>query len=126
MGGFFEQVGGIVACESLSCRFHEKVAQDDLLRPMFPKELTATTSHLALFLAEALGGPKTYRMTRGKQSLICRHAHLPIGPAAGERWLTLMSESMDEEAIVDPARTWLTEFFQATIPTLSDPFLGFY
>jgi len=122
----FEQIGGMETCRRISARFHEKVAADGLLRELFPRDMAATEVWLALFIAEQLGGPADYKAKRGKQSLICRHAHIRIGSAETGRWLELMYASIDEIGIQDPARQWLRDYFGKTAPTLMDPFIELY
>ncbi len=122
----YEKIGGMEACRWISERFHDRIAGDPVLRAIFPKDLARTTEHLALFLAERLGGPADYTATRGKQSLICRHAHLRIGPAEVERWLGHMFATMEEVGLSETARQLLRDYFTKTAPTLSDPFHTFY
>lgn len=122
----YEEIGGMQTCQNLSERFHDRIADDPVLRPMFPKDLGPITDHLALFLAERLGGPSSYTARRGKQSLVCRHAHLPIGAEEGERWLGHMDASMEEISLPEAAQQLLHTYFTETAATLADPFLLYY
>lgn len=122
----YGQIGGMPACRRLSESFHDRIAGDPVLRPMFPKDLEATTGHFGLFLAQTLGGPPDYAAKRGKNSLVCRHAHVPIGADHAERWLAHMSAAMEEEGIPKSARQLLDDYFRETAATLSDPFLPYY
>lgn len=122
----YEKIGGIEICRRLSILFHDRVAGDPVLRQVFPKNLAPTTEWLALFLAERLGGPADYTARRGKNSLLCRHAHVPIGSAEGEQWLSHMSAAMDEAGLPESVRLQLSAYFRQTADTLSDPFLFLY
>ncbi|MCX6360555.1 MAG: ankyrin repeat domain-containing protein [Armatimonadetes bacterium] len=122
----FEQIGGMEACRRLSAAFHDRVAGDPILAPMFPKDLARATEHLALYLAEKLGGPDDYTARRGKQSLRCRHAHLPIGSPEAHAWLDLMFASVDAIGISEPARQALHDFFIGAATGLSDPLRDLY
>ena len=93
----YETIGGMQTCRRISELFHARIAQDPVLRDVFPKNLVPTTEWLALFLAERFGGPAEYRAKRGKQSLRCRHAHIQIGSAEAERWLGHMFATIDDE-----------------------------
>ena len=117
----YDDIGGIESFRRLSDLFHSRIDSDPVLKEMFPKNLTALTERLALFLAEQTGGPKLYTTARGKNSLHCRHAHLQIGPQEVEAWLTQMFAAMDEVGIIDPARPLLREYFEKTANSLSDP-----
>lgn len=126
LGTLYEKIGGMQTCRRLSERFHNRIAGDPVLRSIFPKNLTRTTEYLALFLAEKLGGPADYSARRGKQSLRCRHAHVPIGSEEAERWLGHMFATMEEVGLDERARQLLRDYFTETAATLSDPFLPLY
>src|SRR5438067_13848088 len=103
----YEAIGGIEAFRRISKRFHHKVEGDPALRGFFPKNMAALEERLALFLAERTGGPSGYTIARGKTSLFCRHAHLPIGTVQAEIWLEHMSASLEEEGVDKEASTQL-------------------
>ena len=124
--GLYDVVGGLEACRQLSHLFHERVAKDELLSKIFPKNMPALSEHFALFLSERLGGPATYTAKRGKQSLICRHAHLSISTDEAARWLAHMSSAINEAGISQTESETLRAFFAETAATLTDPFLPFY
>src|SRR5215472_15585259 len=79
LAGLYEAIGGIEAFRRISQRFHRKVEEDPALRGVFPRNMNALEERLALYLAELTGGPPGYSAARGKTSLFCRHAHVPIG-----------------------------------------------
>ena len=124
--GLHDVIGGIEACRHLSHLFHERVAKDEVLSKRFPKNMPALSEHFALFLGERLGGPATYTAKRGKQSLICRHAHLSISTDEADRWLGHMSSAINEAGIGQVEGETLRAFFAETAATLTDPFLPFY
>ncbi|NDH65882.1 MAG: globin, partial [Microbacteriaceae bacterium] len=87
-GNFFEQIGGSATFKKLVERFYEGVAQDDVLRPMYPEEdLGPAAERLRLFLEQYWGGPSTYQELRGHPRLRMRHNPFKINPLARERWL---------------------------------------
>ncbi len=122
----FDLIGGTEGCAALAQAFHSRVEQDNLLRSVFPKNLRTLDQRFALFLGERFGGPTEYRATRGKTSLVCRHAHVAIGTKEAERWLSLMSASLDELAVPEPAISRLRTYFADTAKTLTDPFYPYY
>jgi hemoglobin len=122
----YAEIGGISTCRRLSERFHERVAADPMLKPLFPRDMTRVAEHLALFLGQALGGPADYTSARGKQSLICRHAHLAIGTPESERWQAHMRAAMEDIGLGEHARRLLRDYFHETAATLTDPLLPLY
>ena len=126
LGDIFKQIGGQETCRRLSHAFLERVGQDDELLKIFPKNLSTLSEHFALFVSERLGGPAAYTAKRGKQSLVCRHAHLSISTDESERWLGHMFAAIDDVGIKDPANAILRQYFIDTAKTLTDPFLPLY
>jgi hemoglobin len=90
----YERWGGEAFFITLVDRFYEGVATDPLLRPMYPEDLTESRAHLALFLMQYWGGPRTYSDTRGHPRLRMRHAPFAIGRAESEAWLRHMTDAV--------------------------------
>lgn len=78
--------------------FYQKVAGDDLLRPMYPPgDLIEAEERLADFLVGRFGGPDVYVRRRGHPRLRMRHAPFPVDRAARDRWMEMMSAALEEE-----------------------------
>lgn len=93
---FYEAVGGREVFERLVDRFYEGVADDPLLRPMYPEEdLGPAKERLTMFLVQYWGGPKEYGECRGHPRLRIRHAVFPVSPAARDAWLRHMRTAVD-------------------------------
>src|SRR5258708_5807698 len=107
LAGVCEAVGGIDAFRRISKRFHHKIEQNPALRGFFPKDMAALEERLALYLREGTGGVPDYTLVRGKTSLFCRHAHLPIGTVQAELWLDHMTASLAEEGVGKETSTQL-------------------
>ncbi len=56
----FEWLGGMPALDRLTSRFYERVKDDPILAPIFAKMGGDHPHHVAVFLAEVLGGPAGY------------------------------------------------------------------
>ncbi len=104
--------------ERLVAGFYRRVGEDDLLGPMYRESLAASGEGMADargrlrdFLVQRFGGPGRYSQARGHPRLRGRHAGFPIDPAAAQRWVTLMNESMEEAAIGAEAQGPLRKFF---------------
>jgi hemoglobin len=85
--------------ERLVGRFYVGVAEDPVLRAVYPEQDLAGARHrLTLFLAQYWGGPRTYDAERGHPRLRMRHAPFAIGPAERDAWLIRMREAIAAEA----------------------------
>ncbi len=94
---FFEAVGGEATFRRLVHRFYEGVAQDPVLRPMYPEEdLGPAEERLALFLMQYWGGPRTYSDRRGHPRLRMRHVPFRVDRQAHDAWLAHMRVALDE------------------------------
>lgn len=79
-------------------RFYAGVTRDEVLRPMYPADLTGPRSRLALFLIQYWGGPTTYSDRRGHPRLRMRHMPFRVDEAARDAWLEHMLSALDETA----------------------------
>lgn len=94
----YELFGGAPFFDSLVRAFYERVAQDPILRPMYPPgDLAPAQRRLRMFLEQYWGGPTTYDEERGHPRLRMRHASFPIDATARDRWLTMMHEALAEQ-----------------------------
>ena len=93
---FYEAVGGEETFRRLVRRFYQGVADDPLLRPLYPEEdLGPAEERLRLFLMQYWGGPRTYSMRRGHPRLRMRHAPYAVTLDMRDRWLRHMMAAMD-------------------------------
>ena len=90
MDTLFVRVGGDQFFVDLVDRFYVGVAGDPLLRPLYTDDLAESSRHLALFLMQYWGGPRTYGEERGHPRLRMRHAPFVIGPGERDAWLRHM------------------------------------
>ena len=94
---FYQAVGGEETFTRLVHRFYQGVAEDPLLRPVYPaKDLGPAEEHLRLFLMQYWGGPRTYDELRGHPRLRMRHVRFAIGEAERDAWLHHMRVALDE------------------------------
>lgn len=92
---FYDAVGGDETFRRLVHRFYEGVAEDPLLRPLYPEEdLTGAEDRLRGFLIQYWGGPNTYSQERGHPRLRMRHNPFVIGEAEREAWLKHMHDAV--------------------------------
>lgn len=81
--------------------FYDKIAVDELLRPMFPIDMNFGREFQYLFLKQVFGGPSEYQERRGHPMLRKRHMPFRIGWEERNRWIELMFLSLDEVGITN-------------------------
>lgn len=112
---FYDVVGGARTFRRIVARFYALVAEDEILRPMYPEEdLGPAEERLTLFLMQYWGGPTTYSDSRGHPRLRMRHAPFAIGPAERDAWLRAMRVAVDEAGLPEPLRLQLWGYLEST------------
>ena len=112
-GTFYDEIGGAETFRKIVHEFYLRVAEDPVLRPMYPEEdLGPAEDRLRMFLEQYWGGPTTYSEQRGHPRLRMRHVPYRVDRAAHDAWLgnmlaavdTIDSRTLDDahrEALVD-------------------------
>ena len=108
----FEVAGGLDYFVRLVDRFYDRVATDDLLRVLYPEDLTEARRHTALFLAQYWGGPTIYNEERGHPRLRMRHAPFVIGQPERDAWLAHMLASVADEPVHPQVEEMFIEYFE--------------
>ncbi len=91
--------------------FYRRVAEDDVLRPMYPEgDLAGAEQRLRDFLVFRFGGSTKYVDERGHPRLRMRHAPFPIDQRARDRWMQLMADAIEECDVPADVAAWLNEF----------------
>ncbi|MDX6291907.1 MAG: hemoglobin [Kribbellaceae bacterium] len=94
---FYDVVGGADTFHRLVAAFYRRVAEDPILRPLYPEQdLGPAEIRFRMFLEQYWGGPKTYSEQRGHPRLRMRHGPFAVTPTARDRWLELMRAALDE------------------------------
>lgn len=104
-----EALGGEERLAKLVNIFYTKVANDPLLAPIFPDDLTETKRKQQQFLTQFLGGPALYTEEHGHPMLRARHMPFPITANHAKAWLQCMNEAMDEIELEGSIRDYLVE-----------------
>ncbi|MGW9351368.1 globin [Nocardiopsis flavescens] len=108
---FYEAVGGEETFTRLVRRFYEGVAEDPLLRPMYPEEdLGPAEERLRLFFIQYWGGPRTYNEQRGHPRLRMRHFPFRIGAVERDLWLKHMRVAVDSLELHEALERQLWEY----------------
>ncbi|OHT86842.1 globin [Mycobacteroides saopaulense] len=124
---FYDAVGGEATFHAIVARFYELVADDEVLRPLYPEEdLTGAEDRLRMFLEQYWGGPRTYSDQRGHPRLRMRHAPFRIGPIERDAWLRCMRtavDSIDRNTLDDEHRAQLWSYLEMAAQSMvNSPF----
>jgi hemoglobin len=123
---FYDAVGGEETFRLLVHRFYAGVAEDPVLRPLYPEpDLSGAEERLRMFLVQYWGGPRTYSEQRGHPRLRMRHVTFRIGPRERDAWLARMHDAMDSIELTDSQRSTLWDYLvmaaQSLVNVPSDP-----
>jgi hemoglobin len=96
----YEWAGGMPAFERLTEIFYRRVPADALLGPLFAGMSPQHPQHVAAFIAEVFGGPKSYSEGLGGHAEMVRH-HLgrKLTEEQRRRWAGLIAECADEAGL---------------------------
>jgi len=96
----YNAVGGEPTFRRIVARFYELVAEDDILRPLYPEaDLGPAEERLRLFLIEHWGGPAAYSQLRGPARLGARHMPFRIARPQRDAWLRAMRVAVDDAGL---------------------------
>jgi len=108
----YDLAGGEKTFRLLVERFYSSVAQDDVLRAVYPEDdLSAATERLTLFLIQYWGGPSTYSEQRGHPRLRLRHQPFAIGQAERDAWLGHMTAAVESLNLAPAVSAALLDYF---------------
>ncbi len=92
----YERFGGHDFFVDLVADFYRQVADDPVLRPLYPEEdLGPAEVRLRMFFEQYWGGPTTYSDERGHPRLRLRHGPFAIDEQARDLWLAHMRTALD-------------------------------
>ncbi|MER7796044.1 globin [Microbacterium sp. NPDC096154] len=120
---FYEAVGGHETFVRLVDGFYRGVANDPVLKPMYPEEdLGPAKERLTLFLEQYWGGPTTYSENRGHPRLRMRHMPFHVNPDARDRWLRHMRTAVDELGLSPLHEETLWDYLQRAAHAMVNTF----
>lgn len=123
MTSLWDRIGGTETFEKLVSHFYAGVANDPLLRPMYPDEdLTEAAERLQLFLEQYWGGPHTYQETRGHPRLRMRHQPFRITTAERDAWLFHMMNGVEQLGLEPEDKRELVEYLTMAANSLVNTF----
>jgi len=108
----FQAAGGEAGLRRLVDDFFNRMGRDESFATIYalhPEDKAVSRDKLACFLCGWLGGPRLYNEKYGAIGIPRVHAHLAIGTAERDQWLTCMTESVAEQPFVPNFKTYLME-----------------
>src|ERR1700752_1329871 len=119
---FYDVVGGADTFHAIVSRFYELVAEDEILRRVYPKDdLAGAEERLRMFLEQYWGGPRNYSDQRGHPRLRMRHAPFRITPIERDAWLRCMPTAVawiDSGTLDDEHRRELLDYLEMAANSL--------
>jgi hemoglobin len=110
---FYDAIGGYPTIAKVVERFYQGVAEDEVLRPLYPEEdLGPAEIRFRMFLEQYWGGPRTYSDQRGHPRLRMRHNPFKIGPIERDAWLRCMRIAVDEAGMDDAHRAQFWQYIE--------------
>ena len=110
----YERAGGQETFFRLCANFYGGVAEDPVLRPLYPDDLKHSAWWLALFLIQYCGGPGDYSAQRGHPRLRMRHLPFKVGQAERDAWMKHMTKSVEDEIQDAQVKAYLLDYFART------------
>lgn len=108
----YEAVGGRPYFERLIEAFYQGIESDELLRPMYPADLTESKRNMVDFLGQYWGGPTAYSDRKGHPRLRMRHARFPVDEAAKDAWLSHMDTAISAtDGASDEIKAAMSDYF---------------
>ena len=109
----YDLAGGEKTFKLLVERFYARVAEDPVLRSVYPEQdLSGATERLTLFLIQYWGGPATYSERRGHPRLRLRHQPFVIGQRERDAWLSHMTAAVESLELAPAVRKALLDYFE--------------
>ena len=123
---FYDAIGGEPTIVRIVARFYAGVADDPVLRPLYPDaDLGPAQRRLTMFLVQYWGGPSDYQAERGHPRLRMRHGPFAVTHRAREHWLRHFRAGLDEVALPPELDAQFSEYVERAslmlVNTLDEP-----
>lgn len=118
MTSLYDEVGGEPVFRQLVRDFYAGVANDPVLRPLYPEDLGPAEERLRMFLTQYWGGPTTYSEQRGHPRLRMRHVSWVIGERERVAWLSHMLPAIERLDVPEEAKVAIREHVERAAQSL--------
>ena len=120
---FFDAVGGHATFDAIVREFYRGVAEDPILRPMYPADdMEGAIERLTLFLEQYWGGPTTYSDTRGHPRLRMRHQPYRVNPEARDHWIEHMRHAVAAQNLAPLHAVTLMDYLERAAHSMINSF----
>jgi len=100
----YDWAGGGAALERLMEVFYARVTEDPVLAPVFASMSADHPAHVAAFVGEVFGGPKTYSEKHGgHRAMVMHHLDRHLTERQRRRWIELLVDAADAAGLPDDA-----------------------
>jgi hemoglobin len=110
----YDAIGGDATFLALTDAFYDRVAEDPLLRPLFPEDMGPGKRRLANFLIESFGGPPHWSAERHFGHLGQAHHARRFSEAERDAWINHMLAAIDAVGIAGQPRLQLRRWIVGT------------
>lgn len=98
----YDWAGGSENLNRLTATFYAKVAKDPVVGPVFKAMSSDHPAHVAAFIGEVFGGPKTYSEQHGgHREMVMHHLDRHLTEEQCRRWISLLMDAADEVGLPD-------------------------
>lgn len=108
----YERIGADQPFIDLVDEFYRAVETDQVLRSVYPHDLTPGKQHLAWFLIQRFGGPDYFNERRGAPRLRMRHAGFAVTRDQAKRWTAHMRAALDRVEAFAEFREPMARYFE--------------
>ena len=111
----YERAGGQPTFFRLCANFYNRVADDAVLRPIYPEDLKDSAWWLGPVFDPVLRrAGRLLPATRPPARLRMRHLPFKVGQAERDAWMNNMRAAVEEEIQDDEVKAYLLEYFERT------------
>jgi hemoglobin len=98
----YDWAGGGEVLDRLTEIFYGKVRVDPVLEPVFRAMSKDHPAHVAAFIGEVFGGPKTYSEKHGgHRAMVMHHLDKHLTEEQRRRWISLLVDAADAAGLPD-------------------------
>lgn len=97
-----QELGGESGIRRWVDAFYGRIAQDPLLGPLFPPDLSESRDKQFAFFVQMFGGAPLYEQRYGKAFLRFKHRHVRIGMAERDAWMSHLLTTLRESGAEIP------------------------
>ncbi|MCM3749696.1 globin [Paenibacillus pasadenensis] len=103
----YELMGGAETIHRLVHAFYPRVVENELLAPLFQRDIAPVMEKQIQFLTQFFGGPSLFSDQHGHPMMRARHLPFPITTEHAAAWLDCMDGAAQEIGMPEDLRTFV-------------------